>query len=86
MIISQLQNLDQETAAEICATAGEEDNLFERLLNNVHNGVEVAVLRCEVEPCLGDPREYGYYDIAFADGSTAPAVSGYHLVGIENWR
>jgi hypothetical protein len=84
MLISRLRNLDQETAGEIAGNAIRESD-YDRLINNLHNEVEVAVLCQAVPPAAGDPPIRGYYDIAFADGSIAPAVSGYHLRGIENW-
>ena len=89
MIVTTLQNLDQETAQELIAVAmGSEDNnpKWERMLGLVGNGVEVAVLSCEVEPCEGDPRWRGYYNIAFSDGTVIDAVAGLHLRDIANWK
>lgn len=86
MLLSRLQNLEQEQASDICSQAGDDNAAYERLLNNVHNGVEVCVLCQAVQPLHGDPLWTGYYDIVFADGTHADAVSGFHLVGIENWR
>lgn len=84
MLICRLQNLDAETAGELAGLGSEQD--YDKLLDNIHNDVEVAVLRCAVEPVLGDSRRCGYYDVVFADGTGIPALSGYHLQGIESWR
>jgi hypothetical protein len=84
MLIATLQNLDQETAAELAGMGSEAD--YDKLLNNLHNGVECCVLRAATMRPVGDPPQSGYYDIIFADGSTVDAISGYHLRGIREWK
>jgi hypothetical protein len=86
MMICKLQNLDQETALEIVSVASGDNNaVYERLLQKVHNGEEVAVLCCGCETESGQPG-LNYYDCCTSGGDLLPVVAGIHLQGIENWR
>lgn len=47
------------------------------------DGKIATVICVAIEPCKGDPWNFGYYDIKFEDGKILEAVNGDNLTLIE---
>lgn len=80
MIVAQLKNLSLVAQEDFCM----EPSTYAKMRAAGRANADVAVLEMECQ--VDDVPEHCYFNVALADGTILEAISGMHLVGIENWK
>jgi len=80
MLISKLQNIHNVDEADFCMEEGE----FAAMRRAYAHGEDVCVL--DIECHVDNVPAHNYYNVVLKCGTVLEAISGEHLIGIQNWK